>query len=479
MLAILIIILFLLLLLAIAFIRALILPKKTSFYEGSKDEERSLDYALKLQKMIQVETVSSRDNNDPTKFRKLHKVMEELFPTVFSTCEKHDIDGSLLVRWPGKDHNKQPIVLISHLDVVPAEGEWLYPPFSGTIVDGKIYGRGSFDVKCGVFSFYQAVEELIKEGYKPDCDIYLGSSCTEEIGGDGAPKIVKWFDDHNIRPFMVCDEGGTITEDPMPGVKGNFAAVGTFEKGYGDIKIIAKGNGGHSSSPGKNSPIARLGKFINEIETKSPFKVEFTPAVEGMLQNLAPYCDNLLLKTVFHNLWLFKPVLKKVMPAISPIGAAMLQTTICFTMQKGSDATNVIPQEAYVTANMRYIPFQGKDESLAIVRNIAAKYDLEVEEITCSDPTSSLDLNGPQFAMTKKAIEKIFPNVCVLPYVVTGGTDSRFYDGHVDACVRFEPVNVSKQQLGNMHGINENLNIDTLPLAVEYYKEIIRLQEGR
>ena len=132
-----------------------------------------------------------------------------------------------------------------------------------------------------------------------------------------------------------------------------------------------------------------------------------------------------------------------------------------------------------MTANMRYIPFQGKDESLAIVRNIAAKYDLEVEEITCSDPTSSLDLNGPQFAMTKKAIEKIFPNVCVLPYVVTGGTDSRFYDGHVDACVRFEPVNVSKQQLGNMHGINENLNIDTLPLAVEYYKEIIRLQEGR
>ena len=287
MLAILIIILFLLLLLAIAFIRALILPKKTSFYEGSKDEERSLDYALKLQKMIQVETVSSRDNNDPTKFRKLHKVMEELFPTVFSTCEKHDIDGSLLVRWPGKDHNKQPIVLISHLDVVPAEGEWLYPPFSGTIVDGKIYGRGSFDVKCGVFSFYQAVEELIKEGYKPDCDIYLGSSCTEEIGGDGAPKIVKWFDDHNIRPFMVCDEGGTITEDPMPGVKGNFAAVGIFEKGYGDIKIIAKGNGGHSSSPGKNSPIARLGKFINEIETKPGPVLRQPFTQDGLPQPLA------------------------------------------------------------------------------------------------------------------------------------------------------------------------------------------------
>ncbi len=465
--------------LTIAVIRTLLLPKKTSIYKGSDDLQRSNDYALKLQKMIQVETVSSRDDPDPAKFRRLHKVMEGLFPTVFSHCEKYDIDGSLLVRYPGKDHSKQPIVLISHLDVVPAEGEWTYPPFEGRIEDGKIHGRGTFDVKCAVFSFYQAVEELIKEEYVPDCDIYLGSSCTEEIGGDGAPKIVKWFDEHGIRPFMVCDEGGTITEDPISGVKGNFAVVGIFEKGYGDIRIIAKGNGGHSSSPGRNTPIARLAAFENEIEKHSPFKVEFTPAVEGMLENLAPYCDNFGLKMVFHNLWLFKPLLKKVMPAISSQGAAMLQTTICFTMQKGSNATNVIPQEAWVTANMRFIPFQGKDESLAIIRNIAAKYDLEVEEITCSGPTGSLDLNGRQFAMTRDAINKIFPGVCVLPYVVTGGTDSRFYDGHVDACVRFEPVNVSKDQLGKMHGIDENLDINTLPLAVEYYKEIIRSQENR
>ena len=126
---------------------------------------------MKLQKMIQVETVSSREDKDPARFYQLHKVMEELFPNVFSKCEKYDFDGNLLVRYPGKDPNKQPIVLISHLDVVPAEGKWTYPPFEGKIVNGKIYGRGTFDVKCGVFGFYQAAEELIKEGYVPECDI--------------------------------------------------------------------------------------------------------------------------------------------------------------------------------------------------------------------------------------------------------------------------------------------------------------------
>ena len=474
-------ILFALLIIAllIAIIRTLLLKQKTSVYKGSDDLQKANAYALKLQKMINVETVSVRGKDNPELFRKLHKVMEDLFPRVFEVCEKIDIDGNLLVRWKGRDSNKKPIVLTSHLDVVAAEGDWKYPPFEGKIVDGKIYGRGSFDVKCGVFAFYQAVEELIESGYTPECDVYLASSCTEEVGGDGAPKLCKWFTDRNIRPFLLCDEGGAITEDPFIGVKGNFAAVGIFEKGYGDIKITARGNGGHSSTPGKNTPIARLAKFEAEIEKKSPFKVEFTPAVDGLLEIMAEYCSNFWIKMVLHNLWLFKPVLKKIMPAISSQGAAMLQTTMCFTMQSGSNGYNVIPQEAYVTANLRFIPFQGKKESLDIVRRIAAKYDLEVEEINCTEPTSSLDLNGPQYNMTKKVIRKVFPGVEIIPYVVTGGTDSRFYDGKIDASIRFEPVNVSKVQLSKMHGIDENLDIDTLPLAVDYYKEMIKIQEER
>ena len=466
-------------LLLIAVIRTLLLKQKTSIYQGSQDEKRNREYAQKLQKMVQVPSVSHRGDDDPAVFLQLHEVMEGLFPNVFKTCEKVAIGGNLLVRWPGKNPDLQPIMLISHLDVVPAEGEWTYPPFAGEIVDDKIYGRGTFDVKGGVFSFYQAVEELITDGYQPACDVYLGSSCTEEIGGDGAPKLAKWLADHNVRPYMLCDEGGAIVADPFAGVKGNFAAVGIFEKGYGDIKIIAKGGGGHSSTPGKNTPIARLAAFINEIETKSPFKVAFTPAVDGLLKVMAEYCSSFGIKMMLHNLWLFRPVLKKVMPAISGQAAAMLQTTMCFTMAKGSDASNVIPQEAYVTANLRFIPFQGKDASLDVVRKIAAKYDLEVEEILCSEPSSSLDLSGPQYQMTRRVINEVFPGVEVIPYIVTGGTDSRFYDKYVDACVRFEPINVSNQQLGRMHGIDENINIDTLPPAVDFYKRIITIQEER
>lgn len=142
------------------------------------------------------------------------------------------------------------------------------------------------------------------------------------------------------------------------------------------------------------------------MEINNPFKVRFSAAVDAMLTNLAPYCSSFMLKMVMGNLWLFKPLLKLVLPGISPHAAAMLQTTICFTMQKGSDGYNVIPQEAYVTANLRYIPHQSTDESNEIVKKIAGKYDLEVETIVAGYPSKPLDLKGPQYNMVVDTIKK-------------------------------------------------------------------------
>ena len=474
-----IVLLVIIVLFLICVVRTLTLKSKTTHYENSKDYERINKYASNLQKMIQVETESHRGVEDPEKFRKLHRLMEELFPNVFKTCEKIDIDGNLLVKWKGKNSNLDPIILISHLDVVPAEGEWKYPPYSGTIAEGKIWGRGAGDIKCNVSCFYQAVEELIIDGYTPECDVYLGSSCTEEIGGDGAPKIVDWFKQRNIKLFLLNDEGGAITQDPVVGVKGNFAAIGIFEKGYGDLKLIARSTGGHSSTPPKNTPIARLSKMVAEIENHNPFKVEFSPAVEQMFNSLAPYCTNFWLKLVMYNLWLLKPIVKKLLPMISKEAAAMLQTTICFTMQKGSDGYNVIPQEAYVTANLRYIPHQKAKESNDVIRNIAKKYDVEVEEVLMNDPSHSLDLNGAAYKLVCEAIHNVFPDIGIMPYVVTGGTDSRFYDPVCDSCIRFGPINLSMEQTEAMHAIDENIDIGTLPRAVDYYKEVIKLQERR
>lgn len=155
-------------------------------------------------------------------------------------------------------------------------------------------------------------------------------------------------------------------EEPIGGVKGTYAMVGVLEKGYGDLKFIARGKGGHASAPGKNTPLVRLGKFMADVEKHDPFTSEFNPTVLEMFRRVTPNM-NFGMKMVFANLWLFKPLLKKLMPSISPAGAAMLHTTIAFTMAKGADGLNVLPQEAYVTGNLRFIPHQPTDESIELI----------------------------------------------------------------------------------------------------------------
>ena len=199
----------LLVLLLAAVIRTLLIPGKQSTYRPDPDPERAESYARKLADMVRYETVSVPGEDQREKFLGFHKVLEELFPLVHRELEKTEIDGNLLFYWKGQKSDR-PLVLMSHQDVVPAEGTWEHEPFSGDIADGKVWGRGASDTKCSVMAFFQAVEELLAEGYVPAQDVYLSSSCTEEWGGDGCPKLVAELERRGVKPYLVCDEGGGI-----------------------------------------------------------------------------------------------------------------------------------------------------------------------------------------------------------------------------------------------------------------------------
>ena len=462
------------LLLAVAVIRTLLMPKKVASYEP-KPDPRADGYAQKLSRMLRSETVSRPDDAQREKFLAFHKVLEELFPLVHEKLEKTEIEGNLLFYWKGEKHDK-PIVLMSHQDVVPAEGVWEHQPFSGDIAGGKVWGRGAADTKSSVMAFFQACEELLAQGYVPKQDVYLASSCTEEVGGPGATMLVNELRRRGVKPFMVCDEGGAIIKDPIGGVNGNFAMMGVFEKGKADVKFTARSGGGHASAPPRKSPIARLAAFAHSVETNSPFQKKIMPEVSAMLEALAPYAT-FPMKLLFGNLWLFGPVLKVAMPMVSAQAAAMLQTTCAFTMQKGSDACNVLPQEANLWANMRFIPHQGMEESLRLIGERAAKYGLEMEVEEAGDFTPPVDIKGEAWQQAEAAVKKTFPGLPVSPYVMTGATDCAFWQEICPNCVRFAPVVYGPQQMKGMHGLNECIDVDCLPGAVDFYKNLIDLSK--
>ena len=126
---------------------------------------------------------------------------------------------------------------------------------------------------------------------------------------------------------------------------------------------------------------------------------------------------------------------------------------------------------------MRFIPHQGERESLEIVEKLAQKHGLEMEVIHSNDYTTPVDLNGRAFRQVQQVISDTFPGLPSSPYVVTGATDAQFYQEICDSCIRFVPIIFGPEQMKGMHGLNENVEYNCLPGAVDFYKNLIRAQE--
>lgn len=423
--------------------------------------------------MIKAETVSYEDQTDKSKFYEFHELLKKLFPSLFAVVELEDFDGSLLLKWKGKNPDAMPVMLMNHLDVVEAQGKWEHEPFSGDVADGKLWGRGTLDNKGGLWGMLQAADELAEEGFVPETDIYFESACTEEVGGEGAMAISQALFDRGIRFSMILDEGGMIISEPIAGAKGTFAMVGMGEKGCAELKFIARGNGGHASTPERGTPLVRLGKFMEAADSQSIFKSELSPVIMEMFKRLAPSIDGPLGK-LLGNAKAFKPLIASVMPKVSATANALLKTTIAFTMANGSDARNVIPAEAWVVGNMRVSHHQGYESSLAAIKKLAAKYDIETEVLTPSVDSPLADFNSDAFKQIEASVTHAFPDVKTVPYIMTGASDGRFMGKLTDNCFRFVPFIISEEQMESVHGINENVDIATLEPAVEFYKHLIK-----
>ncbi|MFV0411776.1 MAG: M20/M25/M40 family metallo-hydrolase [Oscillospiraceae bacterium] len=449
------------------------LPKKQA---PAVNKELAAKYAEALGALLQCDTVNDAGlapEEAARKFARFRAVLAQRFPLVHSRLEQVLLGDALLYRWKGADSTKEAVVLMAHSDVVPATGSWQHPPFGGEIADDRIWGRGAMDNKGSLCAILQAAEGLLAEGFVPPCDIYLSSSNNEETMGDGAPKIVEYLKSQQVKLALAIDEGGAVVEAPLPGLKGLYAMVGIVEKGYANVKFTAKSTGGHASTPPANTPLARLAAFVTEVEKHPPFARKFSPPVRQMFEALAPSM-NFPLRLVCGNLWLFEPLLCALLPKVSAQAAALLRTTCAFTMAQGSSAANVIPEEASVTANLRFIMHQPMAESLAAITAVAEKYHLSTEVLYAHDCSPFVDTQSETFAYLLQCVQENFPEAGVAPYIMLGGTDARHFATYCPCTIRFAPTILTGQQLASMHGLDENLGVDALARAVGFYTYVLR-----
>ena len=430
--------------------------------------------AAHLSNAIQCATVSDleREKIDLAAFDQLHKTLQEDFPLIEANLEKTVLAGyNLIYRWQGTNQELDPILFMAHQDVVPADpaslDQWTQPPFSGAIVDGKIWGRGTLDVKGQMIAAMEAVEGLLTGGYQPERTVYLAFGQDEEIGGTQGQKLItEHFKAHHIHFAAVMDEGGAVLESQIPGVKVPVALVGNCEKGYLTLEIKASGSGGHSSMPPAVTTIGRLARGIAYLENNPipgiPHRVR--PMFETMGKH-TPF----LMRLAFANMWLFNGYLKKRFES-APRMAAMIRTTTAVTIINGGVKDNVLPSEASAFVNFRLSPGDTIESVIEFVKYLVKPFDLEVKisgEIPW-EASGVSDPNSPAFDHLAACIHDTFGNVAVAPYTVMGATDARYYNELSENVFRFSPIKMESEQLGSVHNINEYITVDQFHQAVTF-----------
>ncbi len=419
-----------------------------------------------LSRAVQIKTISydDRERMDRGAFLDFHAFLKKTYPKAHRVLKKEVINGmTLLYRWEGSDSSKDPIMVMSHIDVVPAEqrtlDKWTNGPFSGRITDNHIWGRGTMDVKLGITSIMEAVEYLAGTGFIPERSVYMAFGHDEEIGGQkGNGAIAKILKSRGVKLHSVLDEGGTITIKMMPGLDRPVALIGIAEKGYCTLILKAEGAGGHSSMPPKKTTVGKLASAIHKLE-KNPFPAKLQGPPRLMLSSLAhemPFA----LRMVMSNIWLFKPVLKAVLSG-KPSTDAMLRTTTAATMIEGSNKENILPKMAMARVNFRVLPGESIDSVLKRVKDIIDDESISIEPTDGSrNPSTVSDVESEQFKDLVKTILEVDPEVVTAPYLVMGGTDSRHYQEIAKQTFRFLPMRLEQEDLKRIHGINERIEKD-------------------
>lgn len=450
-------------------------PEPQPETEKIKDKPDTKRITESMSKMLQFKTISSvnKEEVDLKAFSDFIKYIKARYPKVVkaSKISEHGESG-ILFKIKGKS-SASPTVLMSHYDVVPADGEWTHPPFSGKVTKGRIWGRGALDNKHSLCGIMEACEYLLGNKHEFENDLYLAFAGDEEIIGGSADAIVEHLAKQKITPAIVIDEGGAVVENIFPGVKKRSAVISIAEKGYLSLELSATSKGGHASAPPDDTPVTILSEAVCRINKGKVFKLKLTDSVKMLFNTIARHSESFAIKIIFANLWLFLPVVKIIAKKSGGEFLAMFKTTAAFTMMSGSRQINVLPPEAKIGMNLRILTGETVETAVSAIEKKINDPRVETRVLYGHNP-STISKVDEGFDRLKDAILTIWDDAVVAPYLMAACTDSRSYHKICSHVYRFSPVQMTKDELGTIHGNNESISIENITNCVKFYISFLK-----
>ncbi|MFH1571314.1 MAG: M20/M25/M40 family metallo-hydrolase [Gemmatimonadota bacterium] len=381
--------------------------------------------------------------------------------------------ASLVARLPAAtgDRRRRPLMLLSHLDVVPVEpSRWSHPPFAADLAEGMVWGRGSIDSKLTAAAHLQVLRLCRRLGLPLERDLVMVAAADEELGGVHG---MKWLTEHGAELLdaeYVLNEGGgfALLIDGGPVYTCQVA-----EKGGADIDLVVGGRPGHASVPHGDNAIVHLGAVLQALGGKPPHRVvpsvrafleaaaraQARPAVAAQLRAVLDpgQCDQAL----------------AALPVGDPTRAmldAMLRNTCAPTVLQAGVKRNVIPSRAAVQLSGRPLPGIDQAIFLADVRaalgaDLAARVEMPMGTFR---PGLEFPWDTPLFGALAGALARREPGAVTVPYMQTGGTDARFLRDRDTAVYGFVPMRYEPgmDYFDLCHGHDERVSVDNVHFAV-------------
>ncbi len=422
-------------------------------------ESRGEEIARFLSELIKVDTTNPPGNETEAAKLVRDKLGELGVDSVL--VESEPGRGNVVARVKGEEEGPT-LLLLSHLDVVPAKPEeWSVDPFSGVIRDGEVWGRGALDCKGPLAVELYVFADIVGRGdFKGT--IMFAATADEERGG---VKGVGWLVKNRpelVRADYVINEGGGFE---IPAEKSLFT-VQTAEKGVYWFKLKLKGEPGHASIPGAGrNAVVGAAEAIKRISIHKP-RVTPTPHAAGFIKALLDAVGKKWVAKLLLNPLTADRALKKI-PDKSQAAfiEAMLRNTLTPTVVKGGYKENVIPSSCEVTVDCRLLPGYGENWVRGYVSKLLKGLDYELEFICREPPTESL-IDTPLFKAIRKALAFEVPGSLVSPYISPGGTDSRYFRrAFGSVAYGFIPIRAEvplKELMRMVHGVNERVSIRNL-----------------
>ena len=420
-----------------------------------------------LASLIRVDTTNPPGNETPAAELLRRKLAEAGVDA--QIIESAPGRGNLFARLAGTGAARS-IVLLAHLDVVPAEAaRWSVPPFDGIRRDGFVYGRGALDAKGVAAVQTMVVVALARGGERLARDVILLATAGEETGGEiGAGWLVAHRPDLASGAEYLLTEGDHIHRR----ASGTLVQVDVAEKTPYWVRLVARGEAGHGSAPASDTAVTRLVRALGRI-IANPSPVVVTTPVQRYFSALAslerePLRSRLTdLTGALRNPAFRAEFLKNARQS------ALVHDTVTPTVLVGSSATNVIPAEASAQLDCRLLPGADPKAFRASLERAIDDPGIDIQPLLAFASTASPGDSGLIRAVRAMA-EADLHGAPVVPSVITGFTDSHWFRSLGIASYGFVPFVLDEQEQRTVHGIDERVSVDNLTQGVQRLLLVLR-----